>query len=106
MADEPFADLASTIKQLRTELTKAMAEGHGEQLLFDLGPVELEFLIDVKNETSGEGGIKFNIITLSGRRMRGLTNSHKIKLTLNPLDSAGNPARIASTGKKQIPGGQ
>jgi hypothetical protein len=103
MADAPFADLASTIKQLRTELTKAMTEGQGEQLLFGLGPVELEFLIDVKNETSGEGGIKFRVITLGGRRMRGVTNS-KIKLTLNPLESAGNPARIASTGKKQIPG--
>lgn len=104
MADEPFADLASTIKQLRAELTKAMSEGQGEELLFGLGPVELELLMDIKNQTSGEGGIKFNIITLGARKVRGRTNSHKITLTLNPVDSAGNPARIASTGKRKIPG--
>jgi hypothetical protein len=104
MADRPFADLASTIKQLRVELTKAMAEGQGEELLFGLGPIELELLMDIKNETGVEGGIKFNIITLGGRKLRALANSHKITLTLNPLDSAGNPARIASTGRKKIPG--
>ncbi len=104
MADVPFADLASTIRQLRAELTKAMAEGQDEELRFGLGPVELELLLDIKNETSGEAGIKFNIITLGGRKLRGRTNSHKINLTLNPVDSEGNPARIASSGKSKIPG--
>jgi hypothetical protein len=104
MADEPFADLASTIKQLRTELTKAMAEGQGEQLLFGLGAVELELVVDVKNETGVDGGIKFNVITFGARKQRGHTNSHKIKLTISPVDAAGNPARVASTGKAKIPG--
>jgi hypothetical protein len=104
MADEPFADLAATIKQLRAELTKAMAEDQDEQLLFGLGPVELELLMDIKKETSGEAGIKFNIITLGGRKLRDRSDSHKITLTLNPVDPDGNPARIASTGKKEIPG--
>ncbi|MEV6341348.1 trypco2 family protein [Nocardia vinacea] len=104
MGNEHFADLASTIRQLRAELNKAMTEGQGEDLRFGLGPVELELHVDVKNEHSGEGGIKFNVITLGGRKSRSNTNSHKIKLTLNPIDQAGNPARIASPGRTRIPG--
>ena len=104
MADEPFADLASTIRQLRAELTKAMAEGQDKQLRFGLGAVELELLMDIKSETGGEAGIRFNVITLGGRKLRGRTNSHKITLTLNPVDAEGNPARIASAGKERIPG--
>lgn len=103
MPDQSLADLASTIKTLRTELTKAMADGEGEQLLFGLGPVELELHMEITNETSGEGGIRFNILTLGASKSRANANSHKITLTLHPLDAEGNPARIAAYGKTEIP---
>jgi hypothetical protein len=35
-------ELAKVIGQLRQELTAAMWEGEGEDLRFELGPVELE----------------------------------------------------------------
>jgi hypothetical protein len=80
-----------------------MHEGKGEELPFGLGPVELEFLVDVSKETTGGGGIKINVITFGGKKTSGLTNSHKIKLTLNPVGIHGYPARIAATGQSEIP---
>ena len=103
MPDQPLTDLASTIKKLRTELTMAMADGEGEQLLFGLGPVQLELHMEITNEISGEGGIRFNILTLGASKSRGNADSHKITLTLHPLDTQGNPARIAAYGKSEIP---
>jgi len=103
MTDGTAADLGDTIKQIRAELTRAMHEGKGEELLFGLGPVELEFLVDVNKETTAGGGIKINVITLGAKRASGLTNSNKIKLTLNPVDVHGDPARIAATGQSEIP---
>ncbi|MER6582129.1 trypco2 family protein [Nonomuraea sp. NPDC001023] len=103
MTDDQFADLSATIRQIRRELTRAMHEGEGQELLFGLGPVELEFLVDVKNEVSGEGGVKISVISVGAKKAKGRSDSHKIKLTLNPVDVDGNPARIAAMGKSSIP---
>ena len=105
MPNAPFADLADTIRMLRAELTTAMADGEGEQLLFGLGPVDLELHLEITNETSGKGGIKFNILTIGASKSRGDANTHKITLRLNPVDAKGNPAHIAAYGKSEIPAG-
>lgn len=103
-ADGDVADLGDTIRQIMAELTRAMHEGKGEDLLFGLGPVELEFMVDVNKETTAGGGIKINVITLGGKKTSGQTNSRKIKLTFDPLDANSDPARIAATGQSEIPG--
>ena len=103
MAKAPFADLSSTIKMLRSELTKAMADGKDEQLLFGLGPVDLELHMEITNDLTGGGGIKFNILTFGASKSHGDSNAHKITLRLNPVDAKGNPAQIAAYGKSEIP---
>jgi Trypsin-co-occurring domain 2 len=47
-------ELAEVIAELRRELQEAMNAGEGEQLRFELGPVELEATVAV--EKSGGGG--------------------------------------------------
>jgi hypothetical protein len=103
MADTPFADLSNTIKMLRSELTKAMADGNDEQLLFGLGPIDLELHMEITNDIAGGGGIKFNILTLGVSKSHGDSNTHKITLRLNPVDAKGKPAHIAAYGKPEIP---
>ena len=40
----------------RAELAEAMAAGEGERLKFDVGPVELEFAVDVQRDLRARAG--------------------------------------------------
>ena len=59
-------ELAEVIGELRRELQEAINAGEGEQLRFELGPVELEATVAV--EKGGGGGVKvrFWVLELGG----------------------------------------
>ena len=59
--------MADAVRALRSELTAAMSEGEGQRLRFELDGVEMEFLLEVRKEGSGEAGIKFWVINVGGR---------------------------------------
>jgi hypothetical protein len=96
--------IALAIQSLRHELSQALTEGEGQDLRFELGPVELEFQVEVSWETgtkgSAKGGINIGIISLGeaageaeAKRLKGKT--HTIKLTLNPVSSQGSNVRVS-----------
>lgn len=86
--------IAKVIQGVRKELSDAIAEGDGKDLRFKLGAVELEFQVEVsggvKGEVSAEGGIQIGVISIGklsgkGEGERSRSNTHTIKLTLNPV---------------------
>lgn len=96
--------IALAIQSLRQELSQALIEGEGKALRFELGPVELEFQVEVSWETgtkgSAKGGVNFGIVSLGeaageaeARRLKGRT--HTIKLALNPVSHQGSNVRIS-----------
>ena len=97
--------IALAIQSLRQELSQAIAEGDGKDLRFELGPVELEFQVEVAWEASGsagaKAGINFGIVSLGeasaeteATRSKGKT--HTIKLTLNPVASSGGDVLVSN----------
>jgi hypothetical protein len=98
--------IAQAIQSLRHELSQAIADGKDEDLRFKLGPIELEFQVEVswEGEAKGgaSGGIKFGIVSLgevSGEagvsRSRGTT--HTIKLTLHPEGPRGQIMKVSDS---------
>lgn len=83
-------ELAELIGQLRAELSAAMAAGEGEELRFELGPVELELSVKVDREAAAGGKVRFWVVDAStdGKLVSGTTQT--IKLTLDP-HRAGSP---------------
>jgi hypothetical protein len=77
-------ELAEVIQHLRQELTRAMQQSEGEDLRFQLGPVELA--VDVVVERSGDasGGVRFWVVDAhaDGRLASSLTQ--RIRLVLDP----------------------
>jgi hypothetical protein len=55
-------ELAQVIGQLRRELSVAMREGEGEDLRFELGPVELELTVGVSKEAGPNAKVRFWVI--------------------------------------------
>jgi hypothetical protein len=89
--------LAQAIGALRRELAQAQRAAAGEDLRFRLGPVEMEFLLEVTKEGSGEAGVRFWVVNVGGKGgvSRGMT--HRLTLALQPYDSlTGADAAVGS----------
>jgi len=85
MASDLEVPLASAIAALRRELVAAVSEGEDKGVRFALGPIELEFQVEVSSEAGGEAGVKFWVISLGGKGSRTSGTTHTVHLTLNPV---------------------
>jgi hypothetical protein len=80
--------LASAIEALRRELVAAVQEGRDQDVRFALGPIELEFQVEVAREAGGEAGVKFWVVSLGGKGSRTSGTTHTVRLSLNPVLAA------------------
>lgn len=103
MTDEPWVGLADAVRGVRAELQAAMVEGQGEELRFEVGPVELEFAVDVRKEGGMDATAKVYVVSFGAKGSMSAASTHRMKLTLHPKDRQGNPAQVNTT-LPSIPG--
>ena len=77
-------ELAQVISQLRQELSTTMREGEGEDLWFELGPVELELTVAVSKEAGPNAKMRFWVIELGAEGKVSSQATQRITLTLDP----------------------
>jgi len=94
MADG-WVGLSDAITALRRELNAAMTAGKDDDLRFGLGPVEMEFLLEVTREGGGEAGVRIGVVTIGAKGDVSKVSTHRVKLELNPQDRHGRSAEIA-----------
>ncbi|MFC9602169.1 trypco2 family protein [Streptomyces niveus] len=93
--DKPWVGLADAVRGVRAELQAAMADGAGEDLRFEVGPVELEFAVDVRKERAGDASAKVYVLSFGAKGSAAATSTHRLKFTLQPQDAHGNTAKIS-----------
>ena len=76
-------ELAQVISQLRQELSAAMREGEGEDLRFELGPVELELTVAVSKEAGPNAKVRFWVVELGADAKVASQATQRITLTLD-----------------------
>ena len=102
-------ELASVLRQLRTELNEAMDDAEGERLRFELGPVELSLTVTVGREAQPGAKIRFWVIEAGADARISREAVQDIKLVLTPRDMKaplgpdGKPAPPLIEGKP-VPG--
>ncbi|WP_330320861.1 hypothetical protein OG927_25910 [Streptomyces clavifer] len=90
--------LAETIDALRAELTTAMARGDGQPIRFELGPVNIELELAITREASGDGGLRFGVVSFGAAGRATDAKTHRLALTLNPVAAHGDgPVRIGAS---------
>jgi hypothetical protein len=80
--------LADAVEALRDELTAARNLGRGQDLLFEVGPVDVEFSVVIKRSGGAKAGLTIGVVTLGGEASVGREETHRVKVTLTPKDSA------------------
>jgi hypothetical protein len=101
--DNAAVGLADAIAALRRELTSALESGRGEDIRFRLGPVELEFELDVTRELKAGGGVQFWVVSLDGSGQRSNSSRHHIKLSLQPVGPDNADINVASQQTQRPP---
>jgi hypothetical protein len=79
-------ELASAIRQLRAELNEALADGEGERLRFQLGPVEMCLTVTVGREASPGAKVRFWVVEAGADARLSREAVQDIKLVLTPVD--------------------
>jgi hypothetical protein len=84
MPEQVQVPLAEAVRALRREIVVASRAGRDEEVRFRLGPIELEFALEVSREAGGEGALKFWVVSLGGQAKRGSATTHTVRLVLSP----------------------
>ncbi|MEV8539647.1 trypco2 family protein [Streptomyces sp. NPDC051572] len=90
--------LAEAIRELRSELDQAITDADGQNLRFEVGPIELEVTVAISKDVSAGGKVKFWVIEADGQGRAGSSTAQLIRLTLEP--------KLVSTGRRPEVSGQ
>jgi hypothetical protein len=89
--------LAEAIDVLRRELSAAQQSAQSSDLRFTLGPIEVEFAVDVARKAGGDVTVKVLGILSGGiKGEETTTDKNRVKIVLNPVDVNGEPFEVAA----------
>jgi hypothetical protein len=82
----PWVGLAEAVNGVRAELESAQETAERSNLKFEVGSVEMEFVVDLREDQSSSAGVDVRVLSLGRARNLGLTDTHRLKITLHPKD--------------------
>ena len=90
-------ELSAAVSAIRRQLTEAARQGADESVHFEVGPIQMEFTVELGHETGAKGGVRAWVVSAGAdvRATRGTT--HRVSVTLTPKDAAtGAPIEIGN----------
>ena len=95
--------LVDAIRELRSQLEQAAKEGKRSDLRFIPKTVEVELGISFTVERETGVGVKiFSLVDLSGKAKGSDANTHRVKLTLEPIGPDGEPYHVGDDQRDRI----
>jgi hypothetical protein len=80
--------LADAIEQLRNELGKAQDAGANQQLQFQVDEVEVEFLVDIRQDVGASTKVQIGVLSLGADGGVAHGASHRLTFKLKVKDNA------------------
>ncbi|MFF0298373.1 trypco2 family protein [Kitasatospora sp. NPDC004615] len=85
--DRHDIELADAIEAIRLELLDASERGRGQAIQFEVGPVTLDFTVELKRDARAKAGIKAWVLSADTEAGVASTRTHKVSVTLTPKDA-------------------
>ncbi|MFE7835522.1 trypco2 family protein [Streptomyces sp. NPDC057474] len=89
-------ELADAVAVLRDGLLAAVAQGADQDLSFEVGPIELEFLVELRQDVKVKSGFKAWVITGDAEAGLARGRTHRVKFALTPLHRGRGPVWVAA----------
>ncbi len=97
--------MADAVAAVRDELLEAAARGVGQNLAFKVGPVGLEFAVELRADAKAKAGFKAWVVTGEVEAGAGRSRTHRVRVALTPqLPGGGDLLVHGSTARPQGPG--
>ncbi|MBZ4323075.1 trypco2 family protein [Streptomyces huiliensis] len=77
-------ELAAAVAALRDELTQAAAGGEGQEIRFRVGPIELEFTVELRRDVKAKAGFRTWVVSGDGEAGVARGRTHRVKVALTP----------------------
>ncbi|WP_369042056.1 trypco2 family protein [Streptomyces sp. Midd1] len=98
-------ELADAVAALRDELLEAAARGAGQNLAFQVGPVEMEFAVELRADAKVKAGFKAWVVSAEAEAGVARGRTHRVKIALTPKETGGGDLLIhGSPDRRQGPG--
>ncbi|WP_344629003.1 trypco2 family protein [Streptomyces glaucosporus] len=96
-------ELAEAVAALRDSLLEAASRGTGRDVAFEVGPIEMEFQVELRQEVRGKSGFRAWVLTADAEG--GLTRGrgHRVALTLTPRRADGGPVLVSAPEDAPVP---
>ncbi|MFI6143863.1 trypco2 family protein [Streptomyces sp. NPDC051109] len=76
--------LADAVAAVREEITEAVDRGEGQDLVFALGPVELEFEVVLQADAKAKAGFRAWVVSADAEAGVSRGRTHRVAFTLTP----------------------
>src|ERR1044072_1019993 len=97
-------ELAAAVAALRDELVAAAGRAPEAGVSFKVGPIELEFAVELKVDAKVKSGIKAWVVSADAEAGVARGRTHRVKVTLNPVDAQGKALLVAADDRPVGPG--
>ncbi|MFF4342622.1 trypco2 family protein [Kitasatospora sp. NPDC001540] len=99
-------ELADAVAAIREELLRGAVQGADSAVRFAVGPVELEFEVELAKEASASGKVKAWVFEAGVEGGTSHRRTHRVKVTLTPQTGTGEDFLIGSRRRRPTaPGG-
>jgi LmbE family N-acetylglucosaminyl deacetylase len=91
-------ELGDAVAAVRQELLEAAARGLGHDVGFVVGPVEMEFVVELKADVKAKAGFKAWVVTADAETAISRGRTHKVRVTLTPKRADGGDLLVSDQG--------
>ncbi|SPF05243.1 trypco2 family protein [Streptomyces sp. MA5143a] len=96
-------ELADAVQAVRDELITAAARSSGQDVIFEVGDIELEFSVELHKEIKGGLKVKAWVVEAGVDGGGDSTRTHRVAVTLKALDSStGEPWRVRNQSRGSV----
>lgn len=88
-------ELADAVAAVRDELLHAAARGIGRPVEFLVGPIELEFAVELRQDAKAKAGFKAWVVSADAEGGLSRGRTHRISVTLKPIRPDGGDWLVA-----------
>ncbi|HEY3605863.1 MAG TPA: trypco2 family protein [Pseudonocardiaceae bacterium] len=97
-------ELADAVAVVRDELLVAAARATDQALEFVVGPIEVEFAVELRQDAKAKAGFKAWVVSADAEAGVSRARTHRVTVSLTPRRAGGGDLLVSTSARSDGPG--